>query len=129
MRKRNEDDKRVLRGRPNNNRNNNKPRIQRRRNQSLPVRQKRKRGKTNKTMLILMIIALVAFVIGAGVGVSLSFEEDSADESPEYENVTVEMTSNLNETEPIYFDEEDDVDYNNITDIVELNLTNQTVNY
>lgn len=129
MRKRNEDDKRVLRGRPNNNRNNNRCSIQRHRNQSLPVRQKRRKRKSNKTVLLLMIIALIAFVIGAGVGVSLSFEDDSVDESPQYENVTVEMTSNLNETEPVYFDEDDDVDYNNVTDIIELNLTNQSVNY
>ena len=132
MRRRNKEDKRVLRGRPNNNRNNkrNKPLIQRNRNSSLPVRQNRKqKRKTNKTVLILMIIALIAFVIGAGIGVSISLDEDVEDETPQYENVTVEMTSNLNETEPVYFDSDDDIDYNNQSDISQFNLSNQTLNY
>ena len=58
-----------------------------------------------------MILALVAFVIGAGIGVSLSF--DSGDDGPKYENVTKEMTHNLNETNVTYYDSDiDDVDYN-----------------
>jgi len=63
--------------------------------------------------MIVMIIALVSFVIGAGIGVSLSFDNGSADEGPHYENVTKEMTSNLNDTEDVYYDKTTDaVDYN-----------------
>ncbi|MBR4448117.1 MAG: hypothetical protein IKS50_06810 [Methanobrevibacter sp.] len=63
-----------------------------------------------------MIIALIAFVIGAGIGVSLSLS-DGSDDGPHYENVTKEMTSNVNQTDDVYlFDADvDRVDYNENT--------------
>jgi hypothetical protein len=66
--------------------------------------------------MIFMIVALIAFVIGAGIGVSLSFD-DGNDDQPQFENVTKEMTTGLNDTEQVYFDKEvDDVDFNeNVT--------------
>ena len=36
--------------------------------------------------MFIMILALVAFVIGAGIGVSLSFDNDDSSQ-PHYENV------------------------------------------
>ena len=63
--------------------------------------------------VFLMIIALVAFVIGAGIGVSLSFEDNHVDEGPHFVNVTKEMTSDLNDTEDVYYDKSADaIDYN-----------------
>lgn len=96
------------------------------RNRNNRRRQTRKRsGKT----FWLVIIALVAFVIGAGVGVSLSLDE-GADEEPHIENVTVEMTSNLNETDKVIYDEEiDNVDYNNAETLAELNITQEPTYY
>ena len=130
---RRKDNKRVLTGRSNNNKNNRNsrskmPLIKRHRSQSVPVRQRRENKKTNKVLLLLIIVALVAFVIGAGLGISMSFDNNaSSEETPEYENVTVEMTSNLNETEPVYFDSElDAVDYNDQQDLENLNVTNET---
>ena len=77
-----------------------------------PRNPKRKK-KSNGKLVLVMIVALIAFVIGAGIGVSLTFEENTVDEGPHYENVTKEMTSNLNSTEDVYFDKTtDDVDYN-----------------
>lgn len=128
--RRKKDNKRVLRGRPNNNKSNNNKRMlmRRGRTQPMPVRQNKQRKKTNKTLLIMMIVALIAFVVGAGLGVSMSFEDaNSNNETPEFENVTVEMTSNLNETEQVYFDPSvDGVDYNNQQNLADLNLTNNT---
>lgn len=75
-------------------------------------RNRRNKKKRSNKVVFLMILALVAFVIGAGIGVSLSFD-NGADEGPHYENVTKEMTSDLNSTEDIYFDKTtDDIDYN-----------------
>ena len=81
-----------------------------------PIRKTRQKRKASKGLMLVMIIALVAFVIGAGIGVSLSFD-DGTDEGPKYVNVTKEMTSNLNETQEVYFEKNvDDVDYNeNVT--------------
>lgn len=65
--------------------------------------------------MFLVILALVAFVIGAGMGVSLSFD-DGSDSQPHFENVTKEMTKNVNNSSVIFDKEVDDVDYNeNIT--------------
>lgn len=75
--------------------------------------------------MVVVIIALISFVIGAGIGVSLSFENDSADEGPHFENVTKEMTSNLNDTEDVYYDKTTDaVDYN-ANDTSQLNVGSQ----
>lgn len=72
-----------------------------------------------------MILAIVGFVIGAGIGVSLSFDDGSADDGPHIVNVTKEMTTNLNETDNsvIYDEDVDAVDYNSNQDVVEYNLT------
>lgn len=127
MRKR-EEDKRVLRsgnGRQPNSRGRNKrgrqgiPKRRNRNNAYNPPRNprnprnRRNRKKRSNRLVFIMIVALVAFVVGAGIGVSLSFDDGSADDGPHYKNVTKEMTSNLNDTEQIYFDtSSDDVDYN-----------------
>ena len=138
--RRRKDDKRVLRsgnGRQNNsrikgirkgnrqffssNKNNRRPFSPKRNNgrSFAPNRNNPRRHnkpKTNKKLVFFMIFALVAFVIGAGIGVSLSFDNGS-DDGPKYENVTKEMTKNLNDTNvSYYYDELDDVDYNeNVT--------------
>lgn len=75
-------------------------------------RVRKPKRKTNKTLVFLMVLALIAFVIGAGMGVSLSFD-DGGDEGPHYENVTKEMTSNLNRTDDVVYDYDiDGVDFN-----------------
>ena len=86
----------------------------------------RKERKSSKAVMAVMIIALIAFVIGAGIGVSLSFDNGGDDEGPHYENVTKEMTSNLNDTEDIYFDKNvDGIDYNeNSTSQLNVNYSN-----
>jgi hypothetical protein len=61
--------------------------------------------------MFLVIIALVAFVIGAGIGVSLSFD-DGSDDQPHFENVTEEMTKNVNNSSVVFDKEVDDIDYN-----------------
>lgn len=124
--KRNNDDKRVLRsgnGQKSNSRNqkrNNRQFFSRnQRNNKYPrtyqnsvnPRNRRNKKKRSNKLVFLMILALVAFVIGAGIGVSLSLD-DGSDEGPHYENVTKSMTTNLNDTEAVYFNESDDVDYN-----------------
>ena len=72
--------------------------------------------------MFLVIFALIAFIIGAGVGVSLSFNEGHT-EKPEFENVTEEMTSDLNQTDQVYYDRSvDEIDYNeNDTSILNVN--------
>ena len=72
----------------------------------------KKKRKSNGRLVFIMIIALVAFVIGAGIGISLSFDDGTSHE-PRFENVTKEMTSNLNNTTQVIFDgEADDIDFN-----------------
>lgn len=76
-----------------------------------------------------MILAIVGFVIGAGIGVSLSFDDDGDDE-PHVENVTKEMTTNLNQSEPVIYDKDvDTVDYNSNQDVEEYNLTETAPSY
>ena len=76
----------------------------------------RKPKKRSRKTVLLMILVLVAFIIGAGIGVMMSFDNgngNSTDANETHiENVTVEMTTNLNETEDVVFDEADDVDFN-----------------
>ena len=65
--------------------------------------------------MFIVIIALVAFVIGAGMGVSLSFD-DGNDGQPHFENVTEEMTKDVNQSKVIQYDKDiDNVDYNENT--------------
>ena len=121
--RRKKDDKRVLRPGNGRQKNSSKRRIRRNNKNALPSRPViskpsnygpvRKKRKASKGLMIVMIVALVAFVIGAGIGVSLSFDDGSADDGPHYVNVTKEMTSNLNDTEDVYFEKNvDDVDFN-----------------
>ncbi len=114
------DDKRVLRPgngyqstsrlkrRRMNNHGNDRPFRYNNRNQ--PNRN-RKKSKSNNKLVFFMIVALVAFVIGAGIGVSLSLDDGTSDE-PQFENVTKEMTTNLNDTPDVYFDSDDEIDFN-----------------
>lgn len=118
--RRKKDDKRVLRA--GNGRQNKSRRIKRDNRQFMSPRNdnyyprtphNRRPKKSNGKLVFLMIIALVAFVIGAGIGVSLTFEDNQADDGPHFVNVTKEMTSDLNDTEDVYYDRSaDDIDYN-----------------
>jgi hypothetical protein len=112
--RRKKDDKRVLRrgnGR-NNKRNRRTPNLSFN-NRNSPAIQHNQKKRSGKTVL-LVIIVLFAFIIGAGIGVLLSFDDGTVDEKNEthYENVTVEMTTNLNNTTDVVFDESDRVDFN-----------------
>ena len=86
--------------------------------------QQQKKPRSRLT-LFLMILAIVGFVIGAGIGVSLTFDDGGDDEGPHIENVTKEMTTNLtdNDNSVIYDKDVDSVDYNSNQDVVEYNLT------
>lgn len=118
--RRKKDDKRVLRS---GNGQQKKSRRIRRRNknntrnyapnrQPINNRRSRPKRKANKALVFLMIFALVAFVVGAGIGISLGLDDGSND-GPHYLNVTKEMTSNLNDTDPVTFDKDvDGVDFN-----------------
>ena len=124
--RRKKDDKRVLRS--GNGRQNNSRRIRRRKNNTRsfapnrpPVNNRRtkKKRKANKTILFLMVLALIAFVIGAGIGVTLSLD-DGSDDGPHYENVTKEMTTNLNQSNVVFDENYDAIDYNeNQSDLVD----------
>lgn len=67
---------------------------------------------------LIMILALIAFVIGSAIGISVSIGEhdnmtNANNNTTHVENVTVEMTSNLNNNQTVEFDyEADNVDYN-----------------
>ena len=149
MKLRKKDDKRVLKS-PRDSKARNNKRIRRRNNpQSLKenhmfrrnsnprnnekIRRRNsygtpKQGKASKTTLIVMIIALIAFVVGAGAGISMALGSDS--DTPQYENVTVEMTSNLSDVDQVYYDDESDaIDYNDMEFIVRNNLSNETVSF
>lgn len=123
--RRKKDDKRVLRpgnGRNNkrnsrslnlgfNSRNNNS---RRNRNYGPNNRAKKQKKRSRKTVL-LMSLVLIAFVVGAGIGVIMSFDDGTDNNTNEthIENVTVEMTSNLNnDSDHVYYDEGDQVDFN-----------------
>ena len=101
------------------------PRDTRRQNQKRQMRRNppKKKKKSSGITLFLMIFALLAFVIGAGIGISLSFD-DGHDDGPHFENVTKEMTTNLNDTEPIYYEKDvDDLDFNDNQTLEEFNVT------
>ena len=88
----------------------------------------RKQRKTSGFLVLTMIIALLAFVIGAGIGVSLSFDDGSNnDDEVNFQNVTYEMMNGANITTEVSYDKSvDDVDYNNKT--VTKNSTKTTKN-
>ena len=135
--RRKKDDKQVLipRNRPKNNKRRRRSNKRHRKlnnrqmpnnRQRMPNNRQRKKRKTSGITLTLMIIALVAFIIGAGIGISLSFEEKAPDEGPHYENVTDEMTTNLNDTTPVSFDKGvDDVDFNDNQTASDFNVSNE----
>lgn len=131
--RRKKDDKRVLIPRsnpkhPQNNRNKRNKRI-RRNNEGRINRGTRQKSKKSGISLLLVIIALVAFVIGAGIGVSLCFDNgaDENNNASHVVNVTKEMTTNLNDTEPIYYDQnEDGIDFNDNQTLAKFNITDNT---
>lgn len=139
--RRNQDDKRVLRsgnGRQSHSRNKQSkrhflPRTQKNQNvynSSRNYKNRRNKKKRSNKVVFIMIVALVAFVIGAGIGVSLSFENNNndVDEGPHFENVTNEMTSNLNSTKDVSYDKSvDGVDYNQ-NKTSQLNVKNNSKN-
>lgn len=73
-----------------------------------------KQKKRSRKTVLLMILILFAFIVGAGIGILLSFDDGTEDAKNEthYENVTVEMTTHLNESKGVVFDESDRVDFN-----------------
>ncbi len=125
--RRKKDDKRVLVS-PRDNRKNAGKRQKIRRNRNRRINNANnynnvKKSKTSKITLFLMIFALVAFVVGAGLGIFWNIE-DNNHEAPQWINVTEEMTTNLNDTEPVYYDAAvDDVDFNSNKTLEELNAT------
>jgi len=137
--RRKKDNKRVLRAGNGRQNNSSKRRIRRNNNhnrfnsrpmvpQTPNYMHNRKKRKSSKTLMIVVTIALISFVIGAGIGVSLSFEDQSADEGPHFENVTKEMTSNLNETEDVYYDKSTDAVDFNANDTSQMNVQGQYTN-
>ena len=91
----------------------------------------RKPGKTSKTTVFLIIIALIAFVVGAGIGISmaLSGEPIVGNSTESYENVTVEMTSNISNVSTDHYVKEPHVDFNSAEDINKYNLTKNDLSY
>lgn len=129
--RRKKEDKRVLVSPRDNRKNANKrQKILRNRNKRIKnannYNNNAKKSKTSKLTLFLMIFALLAFVVGAGLGILWNFE-DTNKEVPNWINVTEEMTTNLNDTEPVYYDASlDNVDYNSNKTLEELNVTKES---
>ena len=116
--RRKKDDKRVLRS-GNGRQNTSKRKFRRSRNkfnnrpprhQNQTYRKPKRQRKSSGALMFIVILALVAFVIGAGIGVSLSFDDSS--EQPHVENVTEEMTKNVNNSSVVFDMEVDGIDYN-----------------
>lgn len=64
-----------------------------------------------------MILALIAFIVGSAIGVSVSLSQQDnqtlENNTTHIENVTVEMTTNLNQEEEITYDyDRDYIDFN-----------------
>lgn len=79
-------------------------------------------AKNDGKLVLIMILALVAFGIGAVAGISIGMDgidnfTDNATDEGNIENVTEEMTTNLDQKdEYVYNPAIDDVDYNeNVT--------------
>ena len=73
--------------------------------------------KNEGIIAVLMILALVAFVVGSAIGISVSLGEHenktAENNTTHVENVTVEMTSNINKHERVEFDyDKDMLDFN-----------------
>ena len=77
--------------------------------------------KNEGVIALLMILILIAFVIGSAIGIFISISEHdnqtNQNNTTHYENVTVEMTSNIHKNNTVVFDEQaDSVDFNeNVT--------------
>ena len=121
--RRRKDDKRVLRS-GNGRQNTSKKKFGRNKSKFInrpsgPRKQRQRKPKqprkSSGTLMFIVILALVAFVIGAGIGVSLSFDNGD-DGQPHYENVTKEMTENVSANEVTYDKAVDGKDFNeNVT--------------
>ncbi|MBR0271989.1 MAG: hypothetical protein IJQ68_08390 [Methanobrevibacter sp.] len=79
----------------------------------------------------LMILALVAFVIGSAIGITVSIEKhenetNPQNDTPQIENVTVEMTSNVNNhSDDFNYDYDlDRVDFNENYSVEEYTVNN-----
>lgn len=143
MRGRKQNDKRVLKTRYNNHHNKKQKRgfsYGNRQNNRLPYNdvqsvgfsKSKKPRKTSRNTMIIIIIALLAFVIGAGIGISMAINGPSnnntvVEDGMTFENVTVQMTSDLNGSGKGFVDDGVyNIDYNNAEDVAEYNLTKTT---
>lgn len=73
-------------------------------------------SKNDGTLVVFMVIALIAFCVGAGIGVSMVISDDGDDvtnNTTHVENVTHEMTTNINDTNSdiVYDSEIDELNY------------------
>ena len=58
------------------------------------------RRKNDGKIVLILIFVLVAFIVGAGIGVTMGLDGGNNDKNETHiKNVTVEMTTNLNETD------------------------------
>lgn len=83
------------------------------------------RRKNENIIVLLMILALIAFVVGSAVGISVSINEHESQvnndsDNQTFENVTVEMTSNITKSNNSYYDGKDNTNSSNKT----FNITN-----
>ena len=123
--RRKKDDKRVLVSPGDNRQKNSRRKIRRSSSNPIPRSNPRNKTKRSRRTVFLMILALLAFVIGAGIGISLSFDNGD-DDGPHWVNVTKEMTTDVNNTEPVIYDyDEDYIDFNDNETVSELNLTTE----
>lgn len=74
----------------------------------------KKQKKRSRKAVLLMILVLVAFIVGAAAGVFLSFDDGHVEKNEtHYENVTDEMTTHVNESKVVVFEDDvDHIDYN-----------------
>lgn len=73
--------------------------------------------KNEGKLALIMILALIAFIVGSAIGVSVSLSQQDNqtldNNTTHIENVTVEMTTNLNQEEEITYDyDRDYIDFN-----------------
>ena len=123
--RRKKDNKRVLVSPRDNRQKNSRRKIRRSSSNPIPRSNPRNKTKRSRRTVFLMILALLAFVVGAGIGISLSFDNGD-DDGPHWVNVTKEMTTDVNNTEPVIYDyDEDYIDFNDNETVNELKLTTE----
>ena len=123
--RRKKDNKRVLVSPRDNRQKNSRRKIRRSSSTPIPRSNPRNKTKRSRRTVFLMILALLAFVVGAGIGISLSFDNGD-DDGPHWVNVTKEMTTDVNNTEPVIYDyDEDYIDFNDNETVNELKLTTE----